>query len=84
MLTRTFFDAESSHNLRLILIIVVCQGFGCRRKQKNAPELGALLQHFFENDQALSALTLFDRRDIFRDAVFLCTIPLDTPRINSG
>jgi len=28
--------------------------------------------------------TLADRRDIFRDAVFLCRTPLVTPRMTSG
>src|SRR5690554_212691 len=35
-------------------------------------------------DQALSALMRFDRRDILRATVFLCSTPLLTPRSSSG
>ena len=33
---------------------------------------------------APTIFTLADKRDIFREAVFLCRTPFDTPRINSG
>lgn len=42
------------------------------------------LMRVFSVDQAFSAFTREDRRDIFRATVFLCNTPLVTPRISSG
>lgn len=58
-------------------------------KCKGAPRcLGAptnpQLMRVFSTDQALSAFTRDDSRDIFRATVFLCNTPLVTPRISSG
>ena len=36
------------------------------------------------NYYAPTVFTCADKRDILRDAVFLCMTPFDTPRINSG
>lgn len=56
------------------------------RDKKSAPCLDALEFFVFcqmRQNQPI-ALTREDRRDILRDAVFLCITPLVTPRINSG
>lgn len=58
------------------------------RKRRKAPRLGRLLHRIgiAENQAfgAASALTREVRRDILREAVFLCRTPLVTPRISSG
>ena len=85
------------HNIALDSLIVGKESLGalkCRDfcadrphwHKKSAPGLGALefLEFCRLRQNQPTDLTRAAKRDILRDAVFLCMTPLVTPRISSG